>query len=240
MTRSLTALFALAAFGALGACAADNGDEGLFVSRVLAPSADCSFTIDATSPFISHGAYQLGPDVFGDYHPTVQLESRITATESKVTQRIVQLRGARVHLTNADGSEISGADDAIVNFRSLTSGPVEPNGGLTNVDFDLVPYKVAQLLYPQRDERGNYDIVATFSLYGDLSGNEVTSQNFVFPITLSDGVGAQNKGTCPLPMGTVVRTSDNGCSLYAEGVTDCCQQGSDLICPAVVATTTPP
>ncbi|HEY4182728.1 MAG TPA: hypothetical protein VGM90_38115 [Kofleriaceae bacterium] len=239
MTRSLTTLFALAALGTLGACAADNGDEGLFVSRVLAPTADCTFTIDAMSAFISHGNYQLGTDVFGDYHPTVQVESRITATATATAQRTVQLRGARVHLTNPDGSEISGASSDLVKFRSLTSGPVEPNDGVTNVDFDLVPYKLSQLLYPQRDERGFYDILATFSLYGDMNGSEVGSQDFVFPITLSDGVGAQNKGTCPLPMGTVVRTSGNGCSLYSEGITDCCTQGTDLICPAVVATTTP-
>lgn len=234
MTRLLTASLALLAFGA---CTTDSGDEGMFVSRVLAPNADCTFAADQTAPFISHGEYQLGAG--GDYQPSVQVESRITATDTNITQRTVQLRGARVKITNVDGSAIAGAPEELVNFKTLTSGPVKPSGGITPVDFVLVPYRLSQFLEDKADENGQYFVLTSFEVYGDMDGSEVTSQRFLFPVTLSLGTGVQNRGTCPLPFGTVVHTSSNGCSLYSEGFTDCCTQGGNLVCPATVSTTAP-
>ena len=191
MTRLLTASLALAALGAFGGCLANNGDESLFISRVLSPET-CTFTASADEPFLGSGLYKIGAEA--PYIAPVQIESRISATAGNEVQRTVQLRGARVTLSFPDKDNQPDVDAGLLKFRTLFSGPVSPNGGLTDVYFPIVTPAFAKALSGTKD----IPILANIEIYGELGGDEVTSQTFVFPITMSAAVGAVTVGDCPL------------------------------------------
>src|SRR5665647_966903 len=120
---TVCALFA----AALGGCAADNGDEGIFLTSNVAPGDTCTFSASATEPFLSHGTYsEFSPGPYR-FHP--QMKSNITATALQENARTIIVEGARVTLTFPDESVFSAAqqDDfrtrGIMRFTSLFSAP---------------------------------------------------------------------------------------------------------------------
>lgn len=234
MLRLLALSLALAP---LAACAAENGDEGIYLSRILAPSADsCSFTAEEGAPYLSSGSYSIGSPV--PYSANVLLQSRLTLLEGQEPQqRTVQMRGARVDLKFVDPSDDPGIDDRFMKFTSLFSAPLTPGGNAT-AGFDLIPFQVSVALTERVAAKAPEPVqmVATVEAYGTMAGDEVISQEFIFPVTITEL--RNDLGACPVPMGTTVRTG-NPCSPFQDGVVDCCTSGSDVICPAPVATTPP-
>ncbi|HEY4055718.1 MAG TPA: hypothetical protein VGM39_03890 [Kofleriaceae bacterium] len=238
MTRLYTASLAFAglACAALSGCLADNDDGGLFFSRVLAPTSDCTFTAMDTEAYLPRGSYGLLS--FEPYTANAQVVSRITAAVGSEIQRTVQLRGARIDIAFADG-KTHGVDDQYLHFKSLTSGPVAPNGGITDNAFPLVPFELANAVALEHPT-SPVEIRASVEIYGEMGGDEVKTQKFVYPIDLRADIGPQIVGECPLPMGTVVHSQNSGCSLQQDSsFVDCCTDGSTLVCPAEV-TPTPP
>jgi hypothetical protein len=234
MTRLLALSLALLP---VAACAADNGDEGLYLSRILASGDACTFTADEGAPYLSSGSYSVGSPL--PYEAHVLIQSRLTLREDQEAQaRTVQMRGARVDLAFANPDDDPGIQDEYLHFTSLFSAPVTP-GGLATAGFDLVPSQVSIALIEKLDAKPepvpSIQLVATVEAYGDLAGDEVVTQSFVFPVAVTEL--RNNLGTCPLPAGTTVRTG-NACNPFQDGIVDCCQASDGVVCPATVATTT--
>lgn len=220
------------------ACAADNGDEGIYLSRILAPGADaCSFTADESALYLSSGSYSI--DAPNPYSAHVLLQSRLELLEGQDPQlRTVQMRGARVDLAFVDPTDDPGIQAEYLKFTSLFSAPLTP-GGIATASFDLVPFQVSQALtekYASRvaANKGPIQMVATVEAYGTLAGDEVVSQEFVFPITVTEL--RNDLGACPVAAGTMVRMG-NPCNPFQDGVVDCCSSNGQVFCPAPVATT---
>lgn len=233
----------LGAFIGLGAgCAANGGDEGILVLKNVAPptmasGGVCMFTPSETEAGLGTGV--LDTSAHTRYEFMAQLKSRITADSGQEDARTIILRGANVDLTFTDATLLSAAELAdlqsknLLHFMSPFSGPLGPNGGLTDAPFELIPAEVAIAL----DSKAGFTstvVQARFTVVGDLAGGDVTSQAFSYSVTLGHGILLDNQGPCAmLKSGTMVRTG-NPCFPGQDAITDCCTSPTgEAVCPAV-------
>ncbi len=248
MQRAFTLMFALAS---LGACAADNGDDGIFITKNVVPGAGCTFSATESSPFLSHGTYSIHANASYQLHP--QMKSRITARVGQEDQRTVIIQGARVELTFADAGRpgalfSSGEIDemrtaAVTRFETRFTAPLPPNGGIADGDVALINTNLLDRIIaknpdaasPTSTQSFRAEILASVVVFGDMAGSEVESNTFTFPVTICNDCVSNIIGACPLAAGTTVR-SGNECNSYQDGIVDCCAMGNDVICPGIVGT----
>ena len=230
----------------LGGCAADNGDEGIFITKNVVPEDGCSFAASESAPFLAHGTFSVFSPSNYRLHP--QMKSKVTATAAQENARTVIVEGARVTLEFPDESVLSASqqdtlrNNGVMRFSSLFSAPLPPNGGIADGELDLIPTALLDELIAAK---GNgilaadapsfrAELVASVVVYGDMSGSEVTSQEFKYPVTICNDCVVNELGACPLPMGTEVANTGNSCNPYQDGKVDCCRMGADVVCPAIV------
>jgi hypothetical protein len=155
------------------------------------------------------------------------------------------MKDAKVDLTFPDSTLFSASELAdlrtrgVTHFKQLFTGPLAPNGGLTDIGFSLIPQAVVAELAAKVNAAAapRLSVVATFTIEGDMSGATVTSQPFTYPITLGKGMTARGLTTsCPLAKGTTVRPG-YACNPVQDGIVDCCTDTAtgEAVCPAPVA-----
>lgn len=239
------ALISLTLAASLGACV-DNGDEGLFISRVVIPEPGCLATPSENALFRSRGQISMFSPL--DYQLTPLVKSRILADEGQEDQRTVIAQGARIDLKIVDptieaamGGEAALRSAGITRFETLFTAPITPNGGIATAIFDLIPVRVLDEIAraaPEARAPGSgfsTDIRATVVVYGDLAGAEVTSQPFQFPVTACTDCIINVLGACPLPTDVEVANTGNDCNPFQDEVVDCCATADGVLCPAQVA-----
>src|SRR3569832_1488763 len=120
------------AFTVLVAGCVDKGDVGFFIlNNTAAPAgATCTFTGDAAQPFIAAGSIAYSAPEGYVFAPL--LEGRIAAVAGQEATRTVLLEGAYVTLQGANGGMMQSC-------TALFSGSLAPNGGTTNVSFEVRP-----------------------------------------------------------------------------------------------------
>ncbi|MEO8844360.1 MAG: hypothetical protein ABI591_34445 [Kofleriaceae bacterium] len=229
--------------GCLSACA-DKGGEGMFILNNTAPpiGATCTLTGDPVQPFTAAGEISyLAAAAGAGYIMTPLIESRITATTGNDALRTIHLEGANVTATVANGG-------ASQSYSVLFAGSVAPNGGTTNVAFDVLPVDKMQALGASNANSGmNTVVVTTIAVYGTLGGGQIDAEPFQYPITIiapgkgivtglgTDGTiagGAISCGSMSLP----VASTGNPCNPYQDGVLGCCLSNIGAVhavCPAV-------
>lgn len=224
----------------LAACAADNGDEGIFISKNVTPGEGCTFSSSPTELFNPHGTVSIfSPE---GYRMFPQLVSKITASATNVSARTIQVKGSRVDIEILDPSLGGISGDGITRFDSRFAAPLSPNGGITDAAFEAIPsaflQAVAQAkgITPMSTERFMTEVIVHAKVYGDLAGSEVVSQDYEYPVTICNNCVTKVLGTCPLPLGTMVLAPTNPCSAYQDGLSDCCVSDGKVVCPGVVAT----
>jgi hypothetical protein len=208
----------------ISACAS-KGDEGMFILNNSAPPAGavCVFTGDPAQPFTAAG--EISFDSPQGYFFSPLIESRITAVAGSESERTIHLEGADVTLTVANSSTNQ-------KFTALFSGSVAPNGGTTNVGFELMPTSSIAAL---GNVSQNVEVVAEVDIYGTLGGGRIDGEPFQYPITIvGRGKGIVNVlGSCAVVAGSST-VLGNACNQLQDGVVDCCSCGdpSKPVCPA--------
>ena len=234
MTRLTAFLLSSASAAALlSGCAADSGDEGMYVLKAVAPGDGCTFTSEESEAFIGHGRYVIGAPA--PYRIIPQIKSKLTADDDRLEARTIQIHGARVNLTFADPSMAEGIDESLLRFQSLFSAPLEPNGGVTDAIFDLIPEGLSKALAAKLASTTTpveTEVIAKLTVYGDIVGSEVVSQEWQFPVTMCTDCILKDLGPCSELSPSAVVRPGNACSPYQDGVADCCSDGNDYICPA--------
>jgi hypothetical protein len=219
-------------------CEANGGDEGLFVTKNVAPQGTtCVFTGDESEPFFSHGAVTT---VLGSvpYLFTAQIKSRISALDTETDQKTVITSGADVDISFADSS-ISVDDDLLTHFQAPFSAPIPPNGGIADATFTLLQSKLIDEIAAQNAAAAEFDVevIAEFTVRGTMSGEDVSSQKFRYGITIGNNLIVHNvgdptmMGKCPAQTGITIRTG-NPCNIAQDEDVDCCVAGGQLQCPA--------
>ncbi len=227
------ALVALSLASTLGACVAENGDEGIIILKNVSPAPNCVLMSSESELFISHGTLDSDPRYVSGYEVFPQMRSRITAVLGDESKRTIITRGANVELSFPYNDP--GLPDGFTRYRSLFTAPISPNDGLTDGAFTLIPLDIAREI-AKTAGTGQIEILATFRVDGTMSGEEVTSQAFSFPITM--GPGAVNvPGPCPLAITEAqVINNGNSCNPQQDGQVTCCTQSNGaLLCPATTS-----
>ena len=221
------------------ACTTEGG-ESIIVLKNVVPAAGCTFSSSDSEQFISHGLLDIGAGE--GYQFGAQMKSRVatsaggTGGTPDLAAQTIFMRSANIDLRFPNSAvDLSTVPANLTHFKSLFSA-VLPPGGLTDAPFELIPADLGKEILKRNAAPPNIEVEATFTVIGDLGGSEVTSQEFVFPVTMGLGLTTHNAGTCPLPMGSTVSTG-NSCSAAQDGIVDCCTDSTmALVCPATVAT----
>jgi hypothetical protein len=195
---------------------ADKGDEGFFILNNTAPPAAggvCTFTGDSGQPFLASGS--ISQVATQGYVFSPLLESRITAVTGSESQRTIHLEGANVTLQVANGGMMQ-------SFTALFSGSLAPNGGTTNVSFELLPASSIKAL---GNVSQNVEVIASVTPYGTLGGGRIEGEPFQYPITIlapGNGIvtGIQPPVSCKGFMTSTILP--NGCNPYQDGTLACC------------------
>jgi hypothetical protein len=228
--------------GSLAGClAADGSDGGIIVLKNVAADASCKITTSESETGISHGSLDL--NFVSGYLFIAQMKSRITALEGQEDQRIIFVKGAKIDI-EFPGTTLFSADElaqfkamALTHYESPFSAMIAPNGGLADAGFTLIRAELTQKV-ADKVGKGNplrLEVIATFTIDGDMSGATVTSQQFSFPITMGYGVVFKNAGSCPLPSSFGMPRTGYACNAAQDGIVDCCTALDGLVCPATVS-----
>jgi hypothetical protein len=227
-------------FPVFGCLAADGaGDEAIYVVKALAATDDCSFTASTDAPFIGHGIITVFSPSPYLIHP--QLKSRITTTTaSEQDLKTIQIRGARVNLDFKDSAIGNLVDDENKRFQTLFTAPLAPNAGsVTNTSFELIPEGALASIAASAGADGvETEVVGKLVVFGDLAGEEVTSQEFQFPVTICSNCVTAAFGLAAYPTCPVMAAGrqGNACNPFQDGVVDCCvDSNNDVVCPAPVS-----
>jgi hypothetical protein len=226
----------------LGGCLAESGDGGIFVLKNVLAADKCVLTPSESEPGIAHGRLDLL--LPSSYIFIAQMKSRITALTGQEDQRTIITSGAKIDIAFPGSQFFNDTELAdlrtagLTHFKQLFTAPLAPNGGLTDAGFDLVPLELVRRIVAKATLTTLFrlEAVATFTIEGDMSGLTVTSQPFVFPITMGNNLSVNVAGTCPLPMDFGAPRTGYSCNPAQDGVVDCCTTGGFLRCPANVST----
>jgi hypothetical protein len=242
MQRVSVALgFVAVVVGSGGGCTADSGDEAILVLKNVHAGEGCLATNAASETGIAHGALDL---VFhSGYVFVAQLKSRITALAGQEDQRTIFTSGANVDIkfpgsTFFSDTELTELQNAnLTHFKQPFTVPIAP-GGISDVPFDLIPDSLAERIAVKAGTASNFrlEALATFTVVGDMSGGDVSSQPFTFAVTLGNSIVVFNRGACSaLPTSFVARPG-YACNLSQDDALDCCENGTMFTCPAVKPT----
>jgi hypothetical protein len=229
-------------------CVAPAGDESFIIRENLATDVggECTFTASVNSAALARGQLLLDSPIPYFFHPL--LESRIVAGEGRESLRTIFLNGADIELEigpietiAADGTLTVDPDVEVLQFRSLFSAPLPPNGGLTSAQFDLVPLAALDTIRGRVGDTGDTvhaQVTATATAFGDYYGDQIESAPFQFPVTVCNDcvIGNNSAAGVPacdtIPQGAVLRQG-NPCNPFQDGVVDCCSDGGAIRCPAI-------
>jgi hypothetical protein len=230
---ALSLILATAVMG----CTADDAGGILVLKNVLADE-ECATTAADDEVGISHGSLEI---LFpSDYIFIAQMRSRIIALPGEESQRTIITSGARIDIT-FPGSTLFSAEElaelrsgGFTRFRQLFTAPIAPNSGVTDAGFVLVPQILVERIKAKTTPGAPFQLqlLATFTVEGDMSGQEVESQQFSYPITVASNATVNVLGTCAsIEEGEDVSTG-YACNPFQDGNLDCCTVGTDLFCPA--------
>jgi len=241
MHRAIAGL-GLALVALADGCVADGSDGSILVLRNV--HADTGCTISASEAEASVTAGTLDLLVPGGYLFIAQLKSQITALAGQEGQRTILTRGANIDITFPDSQLFTAAelDDLkashLTHFMRPFSVVLAPNGGLVDAPFELISAELAARVAAKTDPTQPFSLgaVATFTVVGDMSGQNVSSQVFTFPVTMGNHLTVNLAGTCPLPKGSPTPRPGYACNPGQDGTVDCCGTlGTPLTCPATVS-----
>jgi len=224
---------------ALVGCTADpNEAGGILVLKNVAAGMGCVTSAAETETGISHGSLDV---VFPtDYLFIAQMRSRITALVGQESQRTIITSGARVDITFPGSTLFNDTELAelrtggLTHFRTLFTAPIAPNSGVTDAGFTLVPAALAARILQKSNAVPGFRVqmVATFTVEGDMSGESVESQEFSYPITAGVNSSVGLIGDCSAIEDSDVKNPGYSCNPFQDGIVDCCSSGNTTVCPA--------
>ncbi len=191
----------------------DQGDNGCVVPVGEGGEFRQAGQLDVTAVDFNSGA-------FYEIYPAV--ESRLESTDDEL-QRTIAVKGSDVQILDAEGGVID-------EFSRLFSGSLRPGGQATFVVRVLDAAQIDGLNVSAGQVR---TIVARFTIFGDLGGDEVETATFDYPIDICNGCLIADLGSCEsVPENFAARTGGE-CNAFQDAPLDCCELNSNQVCPAV-------
>jgi hypothetical protein len=220
-------------------CLAPDGDESFIIRDNLATAGDgtCAFTATLGAPTLSRGLIDDRTTL--SYIMTPMFESRVIAAEGRESLRTIQIEGAEVtvelgpiSIMDADGNvTVDDFFDDSIQFTTLFSSSLSPNGGLALGTLDAIPLEAINLVRNQAgpDVRYTAQAVAVVKAFGSYYGGDIESQEYRYPVAIcNDCIGFTLIGPCDTanPAATPLGGT-NGCNPLQDGAIECCSDVGD-------------
>jgi hypothetical protein len=234
----VSAALALASVASVmgGSGCADDYAGLLILQNQAVVEGACSPDPSIGAPYRSFGTAQVGSG--GGYVMTPLLQSTLVNREQTTNGDIVLLHTAVVEIQPVDSADSRAVVSALKELQGRTryiSGSVTPHG-LTTMQFDAIDTEQAGALAAAMMPGQTVQVLARVVVHGDTAGTDVSSQPFIYPITLVNqpGGGFVDLGACSsLPTGSVGQISDCFDNGQDGGFTECCTDaGGRPVCPA--------
>lgn len=136
--------------------------SSIFISGVLAPTDDCTYTADANQPYLFSGSYF--PDEGAGYTAAVLVGNQLTRLGDPTLNRsetsFFQIEGAEVALLSGDGAS------TVAEFSTVTTATVPPGTG-ANPGYGVV---AINMIPPGTDGSIGDSFVAEFRVFGTSLG----------------------------------------------------------------------
>lgn len=227
---------------ALAPGCANGGDASIIVLRSVAPSSttDCTFSASNTELTVSSGELEARSGT--PYRLALQLTTRVTAVAGMENQRLVFVTGALVDISFPDSTLFSATllaqwkASALTHFKAQGAVLINANGGLSDTVFDVFPGDLSIEMIKAVPTFQQVNAIVTVKVIGGLgaSGDDLSSDPFEFPVTITNGGLLSSKGLCSELASTFVPRSGSPCNPGQDGITDCCTNADQtLVCPAV-------
>jgi hypothetical protein len=219
----------------------DTGDEGLYVlTNTAVTGTSCVLSGNPDQAMLGHGV--INADSPNAYVMTPLVQSRLSAGQNiDDVSRTIQLRGADVTLTLKAVSVGLGAptqpDTTLGQLSVLFSGAVPPSGSVNAFVNIIPPSTLREIASMAGGTPFNAEVLASVVIKGDINGNSIKSQPYLYPVTVCSDCVINRVGPCTEFTGTP-RTG-NACNMFQDGVVDCCATAEGLVCPAVAMTPPP-
>lgn len=231
MIRPSRALFIACLAVAAPACAADSGDS-MFILFNQVPNGeggDCTIPTAAGNEFRQSGRMDVTAPEFATYEFYPVVESRLESLGDDL-QRTISIRGAEITLSEEGG----GFSDS---FTRLFSGSLPPGGQGTFL-VDLLDAGHLDELAGGLGAGDRTTVVAEVVIFGDVSGGEIESDPFLYPIDLCNGCLIADLGACDTIPEGFVADSGGECNPFQDSNVECCELNGNQVCPAIGTMTT--
>jgi len=250
---SLHSVVGIALLATASGCV-DEGGETLVVINNSIPEAGCMVSpAGAGDPILGFGqvdaAGAIAMETFLGYVLTPTILNIADGSGDRETQRTVLTDGARVRVVPGNGpdgmpiltqAELDALGAVNTTFTTLFTVPITP-GGTASAAFDVLPVQVLRAIGAKLpDPLTLAQVTVEVEVFGEtLSGTNVESDAFRYPITICNGCQRRNLGSCVGLDGEIA--VGGACNAYQDGVLDCCtSSGGALLCPAVPEAPPPP
>ena len=214
--RTSVALLVLAALS-VTACVDD--DRMFYISEALAPDSSCSVSSGGTS--LWGGILDVSIGGYGYYlNPVVVNQMLSTTGDGQPERNVIHMRGFKVD-----------APSPIADFEIPAAGAIKPNGEAVFAAVEVLRPGDVALLAGSVSGTNQPVLEVKLRAFGDRSGDDMESAEFIYPITLCNGCLVTMLTACPTAEETTTYTS-NPCGLPQDGPVTCCPGTSGTVCLA--------
>ena len=221
-----------AALALAAACTTDAG-ESLVILQNQVPGDDCVVPSGTTATFRGRGRIDVLAGQGYIFTPVVQ--SLVVKDTTGQSPRIVAVRGADVDLAFPDDffsadEEADLRDSRLTRFSTAFSGSIVA-AGATSFAFITIPRGLLARLGDVLGDGDEVEVTTKVSVFGDLDGDDVESDPFVYPVDVCDGCMKIDNGDCDA-LGDSFDPSPGGkCNLLQDDPVDCCTTDGAEVCP---------
>ena len=203
-------------------------DDGCIVPS----SASANFRGVGTADVNSPGGYLFFPLV----------QNVADGNKNDLSERVAQMRGADVTVEFQNGVLPEVLPELIERDLKLThpfSGTINPDGDTTGFAFEVVTESMLGAIQDlgalNADGSNFFTLFATVTVFGEMDGGTVESEDFVYPVRVCDGCLLRDLESCEaLPVGFVGGGGFVECpGLLQDFVLECCTDAEGtVLCPA--------
>ncbi len=235
MTRHrqlLSSLCAATLVAGFAACAQDGGDKTVLITNNMAPADMCLLTPSEAGPFLAAGTLDLAGSGSYLFFPLIK---NLTSSNdgTLLSNRTFFAEAFRITLTSSDSGTQAAIADAD-SYTALTGFSVAPDNSLFGASIQVLSRDVVDVLKARLARFERTSILASVEVIGKLSGDQVSSNAFAFPITVCVGCLVTDLGPCDmLDSAFTVTSPGNSCNPGQDQAVQCCSTPQGNVCPAI-------
>jgi hypothetical protein len=230
----------LLAGGLLTGCTVKDNVAFLILQNQV-PEENCVIPAGLSETYRGHGFLDVqslpGGFVNPGYLFTPVAQNGATMSDIDPNDNVIVLEGADIEL-QADSTTASEALLATLAAADLDartqrfSGACQPES-TCSMSFPVIDAEQAAAIAGTLGGTEQITILARVTVFGRIDGSDIVSNPFTYPITLCNGCGIENVGSCDNVTSSTPVSEGGECNPLQDGSLTCCNvTGGGVRCPA--------